>query len=149
MESIKITSRMVSNNGGWAVVDDINLMQTDGADSLTAQEQAFGVGGEQDSNANPGRVKKPVVKNIKKNTLRVSYKKVTGAEGYEIRYASKANMKGAKKVTTKKLSRTIKDKAIETGSTYYVQVRAYALDDSGEKVYSKSYSPKAKIQIKK
>lgn len=147
VESIKITSRMISNNGGWAVVDDINLMQTDGADSLTAEEKAFGA--QQESAANPGRVKKPVVKNTKKNTLKVSYKKVAGVEGYEIRYASKANMKGAKKVTTKKLSRTIKDKAFKAGSTYYVQVRAYTSDDAGKKVYSKSYSPKAKVQIQK
>lgn len=146
VESIQITSRLISNNGGWAVVDDINLMQTDGADTLTAEEKAFGE--KRQSALNPAKVKKPVVKNTKKDTLKVSYKKAEGAQGYEIRYASKSNMKGAKKVTTKKLSCTVKDKTLKKGGAYYVQVRAYALDDAGKKVYGK-YSSKAKVQIQK
>lgn len=98
----------------------------------------------------PGKMKKkPTVKNTKKNTINVSYKKVSGAEGYEIRYATKSSMKGAKKVTSKKLSATIKNKKIKKGSTYYVQVRAYKTDSTGKKVYCKSYSPKAKVKIKK
>lgn len=100
--------------------------------------------------AKPGKVKKPTVKNSKKNTIKVTFKKVKGAQGYEIRYATKSNMKGAKKVTTKKTSSTIKNKKlIKKGRTCYVQVRAYKTDSAGSKVYSKSYSTKVKIKIKK
>ncbi len=100
--------------------------------------------------AKPGKVKKPTVKNSKKNTIKITFKKVKGAQGYEIRYATKSNMKGAKKVTTKKTSSTIKNKKlIKKGRTCYVQVRAFKKDSAGSKVYSKSYSTKVKIKIKK
>lgn len=100
--------------------------------------------------AKPGKVKKPTLKNPKKNTLKISFKKVKGAEGYEIRYATKSNMKGAKKITSKVTSITAKNKKIfKKGKTCYVQVRAFKRDSLGKKIYSKSYSPKAKIKIKK
>ena len=99
--------------------------------------------------AKPDNVRKPTVKNTKKNTLKITFKKAKGAEGYEIRYAAKSNMKGAKKVTSKKAACTIRDKKLKKGRTYYIQVRAYKKDSAGKKVYSKSYSPKAKITLKK
>ncbi len=99
--------------------------------------------------AKPGKAKKPTVKNTKKNTIKVTVKKVKGAEGYEIRYAKKSNMKGAKKVTSKKTSCTIKNKVLKKRSTFYVQVRAFKKDSTGKKIYSKSYSPKAKLKLKK
>ncbi len=99
--------------------------------------------------AKPGNVKKPTLKNSKKNNLKVSYRKVKGAEGYEIRYSKKSSMKGAKKAASKNTSYTIKSKSLKKGSTIYVQVRAYKKDSTGKKIYSKSYSPKAKIKLKK
>ncbi len=95
----------------------------------------------------PAKVKKPRVKNSAKKTMKISFKKVKGAAGYEIRYSTKSNMKGAKKTTTKTTSKTIKK--LTKGKTYYVQVRAYKLDSAGKKVYSKAYSTKAKVVIKK
>lgn len=98
----------------------------------------------------PSKAKKPTLKNTKKNTIKVSFKKVKGAEGYEIRYAAKSNMKGAKKVTFKKTSGTITNKKLlKKGKTCYVQVRAFKTDSTGKKIYSKSYSAKAKIKLKK
>ena len=97
--------------------------------------------------AKPAKVKKPTVKNSAKKTMKVSFKRVKGAAGYEIRYSTKSSMKSAKKVTTKKTSATIKK--LTKGKTYYVQVRAYKLDSAGKKVYSKAYSTKAKVTIKK
>lgn len=100
--------------------------------------------------AKPGNAKKPTVKNTKKNTIKVTVKKVNGADGYEIRYAVKSNMKGAKKVTVKKTSSTITNKKmLKKGKTSYVQVRAYKTDSTGKKIYSKSYSPKANVKITK
>lgn len=95
----------------------------------------------------PAKVKKPTVKNSAKKTMKVSFKKVKGAAGYEIRYSTKSSMKSAKTTTTKTTSKTIKKLA--KGKTYYVQVRAYKLDSAGKKVYSKAYSTKAKVTIKK
>ncbi len=98
----------------------------------------------------PGKVKKPTLKNTKKNTIKISFKKVKGAAGYEIRYAAKSNMKGAKKITTTKTSLTAKNKKLlKKGKTCYVQVRAFKKDSTGKKIYSKSYSAKAKIKLKK
>lgn len=97
--------------------------------------------------AKPATVKKPTVKNSAKKTMKITFKKVSGAAGYEIRYSTKSSMKGAKVVTTKTTSKTIKK--LTKGKTYYVQVRAYKLDSAGKKVYSKAYSTKVKVTIKK
>ena len=99
--------------------------------------------------ARPGNVKKPSVKNTKKNTLKITFQKTKGAEGYEIRYASKSNMKGSKKVTAKKNTCTVSNKKLKKGSTYYIQVRAFKKDSTGKKIYSKSYSPKTKVKLTK
>ena len=96
---------------------------------------------------NPGKVAKPSLKNSSAKAMKVSYKKVKGAAGYEIRYSTKSNMKSAKKVTTKSTSTTIKK--LTKGKKYYVQVRAYKLDSAGKKIYSKAKSAKANITIKK
>ena len=92
-------------------------------------------------------MKKPTVKNSAKKTMKVSFKKVKGAVGYEIRYSTKSSMKSAKKLITKKTSVTIKK--LTKGKTYYVKVRAYKLDSAGKKVYSKAYSTRVKVTIKK
>ena len=96
---------------------------------------------------NPGKVAKPSLKNSSAKAMKVSYKKVKGAAGYEITYSTKSNMKSAKKVTTKSTSTTIKK--LTKGKKYYVQVRAYKLDSTGKKIYSKAQSPKVSLKIKK
>lgn len=95
----------------------------------------------------PGKVAKPSLKNSSAKAMKVSYKKVKGAAGYEIRYSTKSNMKSAKKVTTKSTSTTIKK--LTKGKKYYVQVRAYKLDSTGKKIYSKAQSSKVSLKIKK
>lgn len=62
----------------------------------------------------------------KKAAIQVSYKKVTGAEKYEIRYATNADFKNAKTITTDKLTNTIS--GLKEKTTYYVKVRACAGD---------------------
>lgn len=95
----------------------------------------------------PGKVTIKSVKNSSKKAAKVTLKKVKGADGYEVRYATKKNMKGAKKVTTAKTTVTIK--SLKKGKTYYVQVRAYKLDSAGKKVYSSKYSTTKTVKIKK
>ena len=96
-------------------------------------------------------VAKPAIKSVKnvkgKKAAVTLKKKVSGADGYEIRYSLKKNMKSAKKVTIKKaatLKATIKGLKKKT---YYVQARAYKTAD-GKKQYS-GWSAKKSVKIKK
>lgn len=89
------------------------------------------------------------VKNVKGKKAKVTLKKkITGANGYEIRYSLKKTMKSAKKVTIKKantLTATISK--LKKAKTYYVQARAYKTVN-GKKYYS-SWSGKKNVKIKK
>ncbi|MGN0170381.1 MAG: C69 family dipeptidase [Lachnospiraceae bacterium] len=67
-----------------------------------------------------------------KKAVKVSFNKVSSAKGYEIRYSTSSKMTSAKKVSatgTKTIS------GLKAGQKYYVQVRAYKLDSTGQKVY--------------
>ncbi len=79
-------------------------------------------------------------------TVKIS-KKVSGAAGYQITYATNKTFKKNKKnVNMTSTSKTIKN--LKKGTTYYVKVRAYAKDSKGKKVYG-SYSKVKKVKIKK
>ena len=94
---------------------------------------------------------KPTLKSVtnvkgKKMTVKIS-KKVKGAAGYQITYATNATFKKNKKnVNMTSTSKTIKN--LKKGTTYYVKVRAYAKDSKGKKVYG-AYSKVKKVKIKK
>ncbi|MBQ4530530.1 MAG: InlB B-repeat-containing protein [Lachnospiraceae bacterium] len=98
------------------------------------------------------KVSKPTIKSVKNSSskkIQVTLKKkVSGAKGYEISYSYKDNKvkKSVKKVTTTKIKSTIKN--LKKGKTYYVKVRAYKLDSTGQKVYS-SYSSVKKVTVAK
>lgn len=92
------------------------------------------------------RVKIKSVKAQKKKA-KVTWKKVSGAEGYVIQYATRSSFRKAKKVTVKKASATAKIiKRLTSKRTYYVRVRAYKTVD-GRKIYTK-YSAKKKVRVK-
>ena len=91
---------------------------------------------------------KPVIKylrNKKAKKMFVSWKKVKGAKGYQIQYATNKKYRKAKKITTSKTKYTIKK--LKKKKTYYVRVRAYAVNN-GKKVYGK-WSKVKKVKIKK
>lgn len=94
----------------------------------------------------PGKPSGLKTKNIKGKKVKVSFKKVKNAVGYQIQYAKNKKFKEAKKsVFTKKSSYTIKK--LSKKKTYYVRVRAYKL--SGKtKVYGK-WSNIKEVKIKK
>lgn len=87
-------------------------------------------------------------RNTKKRTALVSWKKVSGASGYEV-YRSTKKSSGFKKVATVKKGSTVKytNKKLKKGRTYYYKVKAYRTV-SGKKV-SASYSKTVKVKIKK
>lgn len=91
------------------------------------------------SNILAGKVKleKPVVTLRKKTTtgMSVTWKRVAGASGYQVRYSLKKKS-GYKTATVNKGSRTkYMRKGLKKGKTYYVKVRAYRTV-KGKKVYS-------------
>ncbi len=94
----------------------------------------------------PAKVKSIKATNKKKGKTVVSFKKVTGAAGYQIQYAkNKKFTKGKKSKTTKKTKYTIKK--LTKKKTYYFRVRAYKLVN-GTKKYGK-WSAVKKLKIKK
>lgn len=96
------------------------------------------------------QAKKATVKSVKsssKKALKVTWKAVSGAEGYQIQYSKKSNFKGAKTVTVKSASKkTTTIKKLTSKKKYYVRVRAYKTID-GKKVYT-SWSSKKSVKVK-
>lgn len=94
---------------------------------------------------------KPTISSVKnsgtkKMTIKLK-KKVSGAKGYEVMYATnKKFTQNVKKTTLTGTSKTIK--SLKKGKTYYVKVRAYKLDSANSKVYG-SFSKVKKVTIKK
>ena len=86
------------------------------------------------------------LKNSAKKSMTVSYKAVSGVNGYEITYAANRKLSKAKKVLTKTAKATIK--GLKKGSTYYVRVRAYKTDSTGAKIYGIN-SKIVNVKIKK
>ena len=96
----------------------------------------------------PPKTKIKRAKNVSKSTVSLEWKKAKSGTGYQIQYGQKKTMKGAKKVTIKKLSTTQKTiKKLKKGKTYYFRIRVYKKTSSGN-LYSKWSSIK-KVKIKK
>ncbi len=98
--------------------------------------------------AKPAKVKKLTLKNSAKKTMQVSFKKVKGADGYQITYSAgkKFPKKSTKSVSVTKVKKAVKN--LKKGKTYYVKVRAYKKDSTGKKIYG-AYSSVKKVKIKK
>ena len=95
------------------------------------------------------KAQKPTIKaakSTKKKQAKVSWKKITGADGYIIQYSTKANFKGAKKVTLKKNTANRTLKKLKSGKPYYVRVRAYKTIGK-KKVYT-NYSNRKSVRVK-
>ncbi len=94
----------------------------------------------------PGKVKDVVVKNNKKKTLTITWKKTSGAKGYQLRFATTKKIPGgAASVTLTGRRAALTD--LSKGSVFYVKVRAYKLNGK-KKVYG-SYSAVKKGKVKK
>lgn len=97
--------------------------------------------------------KVPAAPTLKPSTksMKISFKRVTGANGYEIAYSTSKSFtaKTTKKVTVTgtaaTLSKTIKK--LVKGKTYYVKVRAYVKTAAGKKVYT-GYSKVNNVKVK-
>ncbi len=93
----------------------------------------------------PGKVKTISAKNVKGKKIKVTFKKVSKATGYQIVYATNKKFTKAVKIKTKKNTYTLKK--LKKGKTYYVRVQAYRKVKG--KVYYGKYSATKKIKVKK
>ena len=76
--------------------------------------------------------------------ITVSFKKISGAKGYQITYSTNSKFKGSSSPNTTSVKKTISK--LKKGKTYYVKVRAYKLDSQKNKIYGK-YSKVAKVKV--
>lgn len=87
--------------------------------------------------------------NVKGKKAQVTYKKVSGAKGYEIQYSTSKTFKSGvkvKKAGTKTTKVTITK--LKKNKKYYVRVRAYKYDEDGNKVYG-AWSNAKNVKINK
>lgn len=89
---------------------------------------------------------KPALTNKSGNRLSVKVNKVKKAEGYQIQYSTKSNMKGS--TTIKSTSRSYTLTGMKPKKTYYVRVRAFCKDSTGAYKYGK-WSTVSSAKIKK
>ena len=93
----------------------------------------------------PGNVKKVYAKAASDTSVKLSWKKVSGATGYRVYMVNPATGSRKKVATTKSTSCVIKN--IQVEQTYVFQAKAYR--KAGKKTYwSKKYSPKVSIRTK-
>lgn len=96
------------------------------------------------SRVKTGKVEKLELSAKKKGKLKVSFKKVSKASGYQIVYAANKKFKKSRTLEVTRTSKTISK--LKKGSCY-VKVRAYKTDSKDRRVYGK-YSEIKRVQIK-
>lgn len=98
----------------------------------------------------PPTVKQTKIKTIKNNKgkkVKLTWKKISGANGYKIRYSTNKKLKKAKTKTIKKNTAKYTIKKLKLKKKYYVQVRAYKMFNG--KTYYGKWSKSKKIKITK
>jgi hypothetical protein len=95
-----------------------------------------------------GKVASLRVTSPKKKTIKVTWKKVSNATGYQIQYAGNAKFtKKLKTITIKKNTTTSKKIAkLAKGKKYYVRVRAYR--KTGKSTYIGAWSKSKRVKCK-
>lgn len=109
----------------------------------------------QQSVKKPGKVKikKVYTKRKSSKKIKLTFKKVKGAKGYQIAvYKTKKNAVKNKKVlvrkSVKRTNLTFQSKKLKNKQRLYVKVRAFVLNTKGKKIYG-NWSKVKKIKIKK
>lgn len=97
----------------------------------------------------PSKVKLKKVNNIKKKTLKVTFKKASNAKGYQVTWSTSKNFTKQKSKTKSKYTTktTYKIKKLKKKKKYYIKVRAYNINGH-LKVFG-PYSKVKKIKVKK
>lgn len=93
------------------------------------------------------KMKTKTVKSNSRRTGKVSWNKVSGANGYQIQYSAKSNFRSSKTITVKSgktVAKTILK--LKSKKTYYVRMRAYRTI-AGKNAYT-NYSTIKKVTVK-
>lgn len=93
----------------------------------------------------PAKAKIKSLKNVKKKKLKITLKKVKGAQGYQIRWCDSKSFDGYEQKNIKKTKVTLK--GLDKKTTYWVKARAFK-KANGAKLYGK-WSATKKKKIKK
>lgn len=112
--------------------------------SVTPDGNSGGISGNQTGNTIPkvakvSRLKGKAKLKGKKKTLELSWKKVSGASGYQIQFSTKKSFKGAKKISVKKSKSKYIISKLNAGKKYYVRIRAYQLYQTQSGKTKKAY----------
>lgn len=127
----------------------IRPVSTDQTQTSTSLGSATTVAGKKVNITRPAAVKLAGVKNLKGKKIKVSWKKNTKVNGYQIQYTTNKKFKsGIKNVTIKKNKTTSTVlKKLKKKKTYYVCIRTYKKD--GKTTYYSKWSNVKKLKIKK
>lgn len=143
-------------------VDDDNT-QNSGGDSVTkppvddnnTQNTVTQPSDSQTSTTPPKKVKVPTVAKVKKfkatakkKALVLSWKKVSGVDGYQIRIGTKKSLKGAKTIMVKKTKTKYTVSKLKSKKKYYIQIRAYKTYKDAKGKKKKAYSKAVVINKK-
>ena len=93
----------------------------------------------------PDKVKIKSAKNLKGKKIKLTWKKISGAKGYQIKYSDSKKFNGSWIKSTKKTSYTIRK--LDKNTKYYITVRAF-VNNGKNKLYG-SWSKVKKIKVKK
>lgn len=135
-ESASLLKASTSKKSGWKTSD----LSKAGKWVLSRYRKRAGI-------AKPDTVSGLSVKNQKGKKLKISYKKVSGATGYEIQYSTTKGFKASKTKTVKTAKTSYTIKKCKKNKTYYVRVRA--CQDTGGKTVKGSFCGKKAVKIKK
>ena len=83
----------------------------------------------------------------KRKSLDLTWKKVSGAGGYQVQISTKKSFKGAKKITVKKSKRRYKTSRLKKKKKYYVRVRAWQNYKTEQGKAKKAYGKWRMIRI--
>ncbi len=87
-------------------------------------------------------------KNNKSKKCDVTVKKISGAKGYRVTYATDKKFKKNKKTVMVKSSGKVTLTKLKKGKKYYIKAQAYKVDSKGSKVYGKDSKVKS-VTIRK
>ena len=127
----------VYRNGEWADLTDVVPMDHFGNLCIKGYTQK--------ASSSIAKAETPNASGITKNSVMLSWSKVSGAQGYEV-YRSTSKYGTYKKVATVS-GKTYKNTGLTKGKTYYYKVRAYKKSD-GKTIVGKLSSP-VKVTTKK
>ena len=153
--SLKKAFKIISNKNDNYVTDDsandnannnknenINNHKSDNTNNKSDNTNNKGT----DKKITVGKVTIKKIRNVKGRKIEIQYNKINKADGYQIRYSLKSNMSSSKIKTTTKTKYTLT--SLKKKKKYYIQVRAFGYDSSGDKVYGK-WSAKKSVKINK